>query len=158
MIKSQCLGVAWSYLDPLEVTRWQILNRWMYDHAVGRYQTKVQMQESKFYMLRACTNIIDEVSMPSGAHVERVQQYTLDQYYLFAQVRDDLYYIRNESKKTKSFGVFKNDLRGNFSRVKKAPMLDARNGASICNYKDSHVVVTGGWQSNAAEIYSIASN
>jgi len=36
LVKSQVIGEVWQFLLPIEVLKWQALNRWMYATAVGR--------------------------------------------------------------------------------------------------------------------------
>jgi len=45
------MGIMWSYLERLEVTRWQALNKWMYRVAVSRAQMRVSLPQ-RIYFLR----------------------------------------------------------------------------------------------------------
>ena len=61
LLKCQAMGEVWAYLDPLEVTKWQSLNKWMYRVAVGRIQTRIKRGTRAFF-LRKGSYIVDEVS------------------------------------------------------------------------------------------------
>ena len=84
------MGVVWEYLDPLEVVTWQALDKWMYDKAVSRAQTRFSVAR-KVYFLRDRKTVVDEVSVSSPC-LER-QRCALNQNIFYTQIVTGIFYL-----------------------------------------------------------------
>ena len=76
LTRSQAIGEAWDFLPPQEVTRWQALNKWMYRTAVGRIQTRINVNRKKVFFVRQGVDIILEVRVLFGRYLERQQDFS----------------------------------------------------------------------------------
>ena len=105
-------------MEPVEVIKWQALDKWMYHKAVSRVQTRIKIEKRVFFLRRG-GSIINEVRFPSNKCQERHQDFEIGNW-IYTRVGQDIFFVRNESKQC---GFLQNDGHSKFKIEKKSDLL-----------------------------------